>query len=64
MIPGVYCVWSVLSLTVEVFHGGGVKVGIAADGDHGPVGREDGEEAGGEQVGTQVVGRHDPLQTF
>ena len=54
----------VLSLTVEVFHGVGVQVGVAADGDHGAVDGEDGQEAGGEEVGTQVVRCHHPFQTF
>ena len=60
--PGIDRVWPVLFLTVEIFQGGGVKVGVTADGDHGAVGRQEGEEGGGEEVGAQVVGRHHPLQ--
>ena len=46
--PGIDCVRSILFLTVEIFHGGGVKVGVTADGDHGAIGRQEREEAGGE----------------
>ena len=62
--PRIDCMRPVLSLTVEVFHGVGVQVGVAADGDHGAVDGEDGQEAGGEEVGTQVVRCHHPFQTF
>lgn len=40
--PGIDCVWPVLFLTVEIFQGGGVKVGVTADGDHGAIGRQEG----------------------
>ena len=52
--PCVDCLWSILFLTVEIFHGGGVKVGVAADGDDGAIGHEDGEQAGGDDLGNQI----------
>ena len=64
MPPCIDCLWSILFLTVEIFHGGGVKVGVAADGDDGAIGHEDGEQAGGEEVGAKVVRRHHPFQAF
>ena len=64
MPPCVDCLSSILFLTVEIFHGGSVKVGVTANGDDGAIGDEDGDEAGGEEVGAKVVRRHHPLQAF
>ena len=41
-----------------------MQVGVAADRHHGPVVRQDGEEAVGEQLGAKVVGGHHSLQTL
>ena len=63
-LPCIDCLRPILFLTVQVIHGGGMKVGIAADGDHSAIGCQEGEEAGGEEVWTQVVGGHHPFQTL
>ena len=63
-LPCIDGVRPVLLLAVEVVHGGGVQVGVAADCHHGPVVRQDGEEAVGEELGAKVVGGHHSLQTL